>query len=113
TNMFKKTLLVGAALALSFGASAGPNKGDWEIVFTNAGGVLEVQDGDFTFNAGVRAGYFFTQNHEFGFAGKLFANDNDETLGLGGFWRYNWQNGGQKNWWFAGVDLDIADVEEA
>lgn len=111
--MFKKALLAASAVALSFGAAAGPNEGDWEIVFTNAGGALTVVDGDFTLGAGIKAGYFFTQNHEFGLQGAMLANDDDELFGLGGFYRYNWQNGSQPSWWFAGVDLDIADAEEA
>lgn len=116
--MIKKSLLIGAALAVSFGASAGPNKGDWEISFSTMNGGLAIQDGNWELDAAVRAGYFFTQNHEIGVEAALMAFDydllgSDEMLGLGGFYRYNWQNGEQKDWWFAGADLMLQDVEEA
>lgn len=114
-----KKLMIAIAMAalLPVSANAGPTTGDWEIVFSNMGGGLEVADGDWALGASIKAGYFFTNNHELGLTASLAAFDiagaNDETFGVGGFYRYNWQDGNQKSWWFAGVDLDIADAEEA
>lgn len=116
--MLKKIVLAGAALALSTSAFAGPSEGDWEIVFTNMGANFAT-DGDFTAGvASVRAGKFFWgSNHEFGLGASLAFVDNDfgsdETLGIGGFWRYNWATTQSQEWWYAGVDLDIDSVEDA
>lgn len=117
--MLKKSLLAAAMLAASAGANAGPSAGDWEIVFTNMGANLAT-DGDNTgLGASVRAGKFFWgSNHEFGLGASFAYVDidglgSDETFGLGGFYRYNWATTASEKWWYAGVDLDITDVEEA
>lgn len=116
--MIGKMAIAGALLVASAGAMAGPSEGDWEIVFTNMGARAGT-DGDFTSGAAsVRAGKFFWgSHHEFGIGASLafFDSDlgSDENFGLGGFYRYNWATEAAEKWWYAGVDLDITDVEEA
>lgn len=115
----KKYVLAAALVAASGTALAGPSQGDWEIVFTNMGAQLST-DGDNTgLGASVRAGKFiWDSNHELGLGATFAYADvdgvgSDESFGLGGFYRFNWANGASEKWWYAGVDLDIADLEEA
>lgn len=114
--MFKKTLLAGAALALSFGASAGPNKGDFEILFSNAGGTISSpEDGDTSFALGAQVGYFLTQRHEIG-GGLAFTDlgvpGTDSWIDLEAFYRYNAMDNGDKNWWYFGVDLEFPMADD-
>lgn len=116
--MIRKMLFATALLAVSTGVNAGPSEGDWEIVFTDMSATLWT-DGDATSGgASVRAGKFlWGSQHELGVAASVAFFDTDfdsyETFGLGGFYRYNWATSASEKWWYAGVDLDITDVEEA
>ena len=112
--MFKKALLAAAAVSMSFAAAAGPNEGDWEIVFSNAGGGL-LSDGDVTvLGAGIRAGYFFSSNSEFGFGADVAYVDtdagSDEAVDLAAFYRYNWASADSSEWMYAGVELELYNV---
>ena len=116
--MLKKTLIAGALLAASSSVFAGPSEGDWEIVFSNAGGGFSHTDGSTALGAGIRAGKFFGSNHELGF-GADFAyvdidgGDSNETLNLAGFYRYNWATSESKDWIYGGVELELMNVTDS
>ena len=112
--MIRNIIVAGALLGMSTAAVAGPAEGNWEIVFTNMGANLSIADGDTVAWGGVRAGKFlWGSNHEFGGSANVYISDATETLGIGGFYRHNWATVSSQKWWYAGVDLDIGDVEEA
>lgn len=117
--MIKKTLIAAALFSMSTAVIAGPSEGDWEIAFTNMGASLATDGDNTAIGASVRAGKFFWgSNHEFGLAAAfsyidLDALGSDEAFGLGGFYRHNWATEASEKWWYAGVDLDITDLEEA
>lgn len=112
--MIRNILVAAALLGLSTTAFAGPSKGDWEIVFSNAGGSLTT-DGDTTIlGAGIRAGYFMGSNHEIGFGADLGYEDttagSEEQLNLAGFYRYNMASADSKDWLYGGVELELNNV---
>ena len=130
--MVKKIVLGATLLGMGSAVMAGPSEGDIEITFTNLGANFSSGNDETNLNAAARAGKFlWGSNHEIG-VGALFAyesNDvetvdavtgetetdtvSDETLGAGAFYRYNWATSELNKWWYAGVDLDIGDLEES
>ncbi len=112
--MFRKILIASALLGLSATAAAGPAPGDWEIVFSNAGGGLKTGGDTTTIGAGIRAGYFMDSVHEFGFGADLEYEDTDagssETLNLAGFYRYNVASTSSTEWLYGGVELELINV---
>lgn len=90
--MIRKLLFsIVALLGLSGVVMAGPSEGDWEIMFTNAGGSINrVEDSSTIYALGVEAGYFLTARHEIGFGATYrgIASRND-TIDVQGLYRYN------------------------
>ncbi|HEX7047427.1 MAG TPA: hypothetical protein VF275_07635 [Gammaproteobacteria bacterium] len=115
--MIKKVLIASALLGLSTAAVAGPSTGDWEIVFSNAGGGLEINSDITALGVGVRAGYFLDSVHEVGFGTDLSYFDNGvangESLDLAGFYRYNFATSESKEWCYGGVSLDLRNVTDS
>jgi len=116
--MIKKALIAGAALGFSTVTMAGPSPGDWDIAFTNMNAALATDGDNTALGASVRAGKFlWASNHELGLGATFAYLDtpagSDETFGAGAFYRYNWATSESSKWWYAGVDLDLTDLEEA
>lgn len=114
----KKKLFLGIALVslgLSTAAVAGPSEGDWEVVFSQAGGSLATNSDATTLGAGISAGKFISgSTHEVGFlAGFAYTDTNagsGEALNLGGFYRYNMATSDSTEWLYGGVELELVDV---
>lgn len=115
--MMKKIVLGAALLGLSSAALAGPKEGDWEIVFSNAGGGLSFNSDATSLGGAIRAGYFLGSVHEVGFGADLSYVDTDagsnEALDLAGFYRYNMATAESTEWFYGGVELELWNVTDS
>lgn len=116
--MINKGILASALLAVSTTAWGGPAEGNWEIVFSNAGGGFAT-DGDVTsLGAGIRAGKFISgSTHELGFGADFNYFDSptgsSESLDLAGFYRYNWATEASEEWLYGGVEIELYNLTDS
>lgn len=110
---WKKKLVGGAMLAaLGVTAQAAPEAGDWEIVFSNAGGRVDVfeDNGGRSVRLNAQVGYFLTMNHEVG--GEILASwwrsdmaGSNSNVDFGAFYRYNFVSAEDTSWLYAGLEV--------